>query len=138
MYAADLKGSLYPKEFGPWNLSNLPELLTQTLSDAKIEIDGFTCPLLYVATDGSFFSPHIEDYSLLSANFMHDGGEKIWYVIAPSEGPAMEEVINKYYGPYLDDCQHPARHKCALITPEALEKKGIHSNVVSIFDRIKS
>lgn len=62
------------------------------LAELNPPINGMSSPYLYVGSRGSHFSLHIEDEDTWSVNYLHRG-EKIWYVIPPTERDELESFF---------------------------------------------
>jgi hypothetical protein len=72
---------------------------------------------------------HIDEYDLISLNYLHYGAPKIWYIIHPSCYTKFEELVNKLK--LFSDisssssCLSPLQHKTLLIKPSFLQLHSI-------------
>lgn len=73
-------GDRYSKSL--WNLGRLRD--ATLLKHLPQPISGVTQPWVYVGMCFSSFCWHNEDMHLYSINYLHEGDEKIWYVLNPS------------------------------------------------------
>ena len=76
-----------------WNLQNFPSLL----SKATLKYEGIQFPFLYVGSIGTIFPLHVEDYNLISINYLHWGALKIWYIIPGSHRKQVERILSGKY-----------------------------------------
>lgn len=67
---------------------------------------------------------HIDDYDLITLNYLHQGAAKIWYIIHPSSYSKFEELINQFSDRSLS-CLSPLQHKTLLINPSFLRLHSI-------------
>jgi len=70
---------------------------------------------------------HIDEYDLISLNYLHDGAPKIWYIIHPSSYSKFEELVNqlKLFSDISSSCLSPLQHKTLLIKPSFLHLHSI-------------
>jgi hypothetical protein len=70
---------------------------------------------------------HIDEYDLISLNYLHYGAPKIWYIIHPSSYSKFEELVNKLklFSDISSSCLSPLQHKTLLIKPSFLNLYSI-------------
>ena len=70
---------------------------------------------------------HIDDYDLISLNYLHHGAPKIWYIIHPSSYSKFEELVNRmqFISEISPSCLSPLQHKTLLINPAFLRAHAI-------------
>jgi hypothetical protein len=70
---------------------------------------------------------HIDDYDLISFNYLHSGAPKIWYIISPSSYSKFEELVNqlKLFSDNSLSCLSPLQHQTLLIKPSFLHLHAI-------------
>ena len=120
LYAADIPCSFFDVD-SVWNLNELEN----PLKFLSKPIKGITNSMVYVATWGSTFCWHTEDYELNSINFLHEGAPKSWYAIPPTHAPKFEDLARSLFGQENEDCSQFMRHKTFMIPPTLLKKHQI-------------
>lgn len=124
MYGADTLGSLFPDDFGPWNVAHLPNILD--LMDLRLP--GVNDAYLYAGLWKATFAWHLEDQDLYSINYIHFGAPKQWYLVPQSQEKAFFEVMKQEYHEDFSSCSEFLRHKEYMVLPEFLKRKGIEVN----------
>lgn len=101
------------------------------------KMQGINRPFVNVGRALTSFAIHLEDGDLFSINYLHKGGNKIWYVVPAEEGKKLEELANTLLPPEKTGCSLAIRHKKLMITPSMLAKHGIRFArvcVICLFD----
>lgn len=88
---------------------------------------GVTKSFLHLGMWSSTVGVHIDDYDLISLNYLHHGAPKIWYIIHPSSYSKFEELVNqlKLFSEISSSCLSPLQHKTLLINPTFLHLHAI-------------
>jgi len=63
--------------------------------------EGINTSLLYVGSQGSHFSWHVEDSLLQSCSYLQAGASKFWWFIPASERPLAERVMRELMDPVV-------------------------------------
>ncbi|EON65747.1 hypothetical protein W97_04986 [Coniosporium apollinis CBS 100218] len=95
-------------------------------------VPGIHWPYAYQAghTFGAPFTMHIEDYWLLSVNYLYTG-EKIWTTVSSENGHLFEQKLKATNGSlYSSDCAQFLRHSATYISHKTLEEWGIPYSLV--------
>lgn len=79
------------------NLSNAPDSLFQILRKKQDKISGISSPWMYMGMLFASFCWHVEDCYMYSANYMHQGEAKTWYIVPGSHKEAVEKFIKRKY-----------------------------------------
>ena len=137
-YCADVAGTLFDKEdenlknsndenkiTSGWDVSRLDSLLSRTLKEKNITLDGVNSSYLYFGMWRSLFAWHTEDCDLYSVNYLHYGAPKFWYAIAPEDRERFEILAQGMVPEMWRNCPEFLRHKELLISPTLLEQNGI-------------
>ncbi|CDK25411.1 unnamed protein product [Kuraishia capsulata CBS 1993] len=125
-YGADSLGSLFPGNFGPWNVAQLPNLLDYLPEKLPGVNDAYLYGGLWKAT----FSWHTEDQDLYSINYLHFGAPKQWYSIPQDQHEKFYNAMAAVYPEDYKHCSEFLRHKTFLVSPAFLSKHGIHANKI--------
>ena len=91
---------------------------------------GVTTPYLHLGMWSSCVGIHIDDYDLISLNYLHHGAPKVWYIIHPSSYTKFEELVNELKlfsdaSSSSSSCLSPLQHQTLLINPSFLSLHGI-------------
>src|SRR5689334_11637497 len=88
---------------------------------------GVTTPFLHMGMWSTAVGIHIDEYDLISLNYLHYGAPKIWYIIHPSSYSKFEELINKLklFSDISSSCLSPLQHKSLLLKPSFLHLYSI-------------
>jgi len=79
-----------------------PRTLNQhTMLGAASTYEGINTSLLYVGSQGSHFSWHVEDSPLQSCSYLQAGARKFWWFIPASERPLAEHVMRELMYPVV-------------------------------------
>ena len=124
MYGADSLGTLFPADFGPWNVAHLPNILD--LLDAKLP--GVNDAYLYAGLWKATFSWHLEDQDLYLINYLHTGAPKQWYSIPQRQADRFYRVMCDAFPEDSRACPEFLRHKTFMMSPKYLERHGIDCN----------
>ncbi|KAM3143638.1 hypothetical protein pb186bvf_004400 [Paramecium bursaria] len=138
-YAADLSskkfGSAFPQhhfqigkdkqdystnKFNLCNVNFQKDSAFQCLSRKSEQISGVTVPWVYLGMLFSTFCWHTENMYFSSLNYHHQGENKIWYVIPPSQKEKFEQII---IGKGLD--LNILKKVSLMIDPLELMEKGM-------------
>lgn len=124
VYGADHfgHGTFFEESAGAWNLSRLDSLLRRRIN---ITMPGINAPMLYMGMWRATFAWHVEDMDLYSINFLHYGGEKIWYAASAADGPRLERVAASIFPNSANRCGQFLRHKMHIINPALITSAGI-------------
>ncbi|CAF1069086.1 unnamed protein product [Rotaria sordida] len=123
LYVPNIDDSLFTKRETSFNMANLASLLKYYPK----RIPGVTTSVLHMGMWSSAVGTHIDEYDLISLNYLHHGSPKIWYIIHPSCYTKFEELVNKlklFSDISSSCCLSPLQHKTLLIKPSFLH---IHS-----------
>ena len=88
-----------PNYFSLLNLCFLPDSLFQFAykDGEEVMISGINVPWIYYGMIFSTFCWHIEDLSLYSVNYLHDGEPKVWYSIPAKDKEKYDNLVkNKF------------------------------------------
>ena len=100
------------------------------LQDTINRVPGIHWPYTYrSAAFGASFTNHIEDFRLLSINYLYEG-EKIWYAVAQAEAGNLEtrlKATNPSY--YRHACSQFLRHAPTTVPSKAYEKWDIKYHI---------
>ena len=137
-YCADVAGTLFdaPSDDATsddadarlakgWDVSRLDSLLSRTLKEKNITLDGVNSSYLYFGMWRALFAWHTEDCDLYSVNYLHYGAPKFWYAIAPEDRERFEILAQGMVPEMWRACPEFLRHKELLISPTLLEQNGI-------------
>ncbi len=108
-----------------WDVSRLDSLLSRTLKEKNITLDGVNSSYLYFGMWRALFAWHTEDCDLYSVNYLHYGAPKFWYAIAPEDRERFEILAQGMVPEMWRACPEFLRHKELLISPTLLEQNGI-------------
>jgi len=72
-----------------------------TMLGAASTYEGINTSLLYIGSQGSHFSWHIEDSLLQSCSYLQAGASKYWWFIPASERPLAERVMRELMDPVV-------------------------------------
>ena len=100
-----------------WNMNFMPGCLLRRYLPENCAIPGVTTPMLYYGAYKSAFAWHVEDYDLLSCNYIHDGAPKTWYIVAPKHRAKFERLLASLYPHEQRNCGSFYRHKELLFKP---------------------
>ena len=71
---------------------------------------------------------------LSAINYLHWGGDKVWYIIPPgADADSLDKAVLASLstsGHILKPCQNLMRHKDYLVTPQFLSNNGINYTVI--------
>lgn len=123
IYGTDVPNSLMDSEAGSWNLDMFCE--TTLLHEVKdtMNVPGIRNSYLYFGSPLSTFAWHTENIDLFSANYLHHGMDKIWYVIPAASAKKFESLIEEDARKLYPTCSTPFRHHPFIIDPSILSKK---------------
>ena len=137
-YCADVAGTLFdaPSDDATsddadtcltkgWDVSRLDSLLSRTLKEKNITLDGVNSSYLYFGMWRALFAWHTEDCDLYSVNYLHYGAPKFWYAIAPEDRERFEILAQGMVPEMWRACPEFLRHKELLVSPTLLEQNGI-------------
>ena len=129
-YCADVAGTLFDNDgeggvTDGWDISRLDSLLSRTLKEKNITLDGVNSSYLYFGMWRSLFAWHTEDCDLYSVNYLHYGAPKYWYAVAPEDRERFEILAQGMVPEMWRACPEFLRHKELLISPTLLEQNGI-------------
>jgi hypothetical protein len=142
LHVPNIDDSLFAKREEIFNMNDLPSLLkyypkqipgkfTENKKLDHIEIKfstlGVTTSFLHLGMWSSSVGIHIDDYDLITLNYLHHGAPKIWYIIHPSSYSKFEELVNqlKLFSDISFSCLSPLQHKTLLIKPSFLRLHSI-------------
>ena len=108
-----------------WDVSRLDSLLSRTLKEKNITLDGVNSSYLYFGMWRALFAWHTEDCDLYSVNYLHYGAPKFWYAVAPEDRERFEILAQGMVPEMWRACPEFLRHKELLISPTLLEQNGI-------------
>ena len=108
-----------------WDVSRLDSLLSRTLREKNITLDGVNSSYLYFGMWRALFAWHTEDCDLYSVNYLHYGAPKFWYAVAPEDRERFEILAQGMVPEMWRACPEFLRHKELLISPTLLEQNGI-------------
>lgn len=77
------------------------------------------------------FCWHIEDCYMYSANYMHKGAAKTWYLVPGNQREKVEEVIKKTYPEIFAKRPNILNQIILQLNPLELMKEGV--NIQNIF-----
>ncbi|CAF2978239.1 unnamed protein product [Rotaria sp. Silwood2] len=119
----NIDDSLFAKRENIFNMTNLPSLLKYYPK----RMPGVTTSSLHMGMWSSAVGIHIDEYDLISFNYLHHGAPKIWYIIHPSCYSKFEELVNKLkvFSDISSSCLSPLQHKSLLIKPSFLQMHSI-------------
>jgi len=72
-----------------------------TMLGAASTYEGINTSLLYIGSQGSHFSWHVEDSLLQSCSYLQAGASKYWWFIPASERPLAERVMRELMDPVV-------------------------------------
>lgn len=77
---------------GGFRMADLPRAEGSLLKLVEAELSGVTSPWYYLGMRFSCFCLHHEDNNLCSASLLHEGGDKIWYIVPRTEMAKLSKV----------------------------------------------
>lgn len=125
-YASDVEDFLFSHRLPGkhWNINKFTgrESLIHSMQK-KLWMAGIHESFLYIGTNFTTFSFHVEDHNLNSISFLHHGAPKVWYAIAEKDRAAFEELCNGGLDADLyEGCDQPMRHKTVFVDRKLLEE----------------
>lgn len=123
VYATDVPGILMSSQIERWNINNFkhPDSLIHGM-EPENWLAGVYTSYLYIGTQGTVFSFHVEDYNLNSISFNHYGAPKVWYGIPESYSAEFEKFCKGAFPKIYKGCSAPLRHKTLLVDRATLHK----------------
>ncbi|CAF3131304.1 unnamed protein product [Rotaria socialis] len=123
LYVPNVDDTLFAKRETVFNMTDLSSLLKYYPQ----RIPGVTTPVVHMGMWSSAVGIHIDEYDLISLNYLHHGAAKIWYIIHPSCYSKFEELVNKLklFSDISSSCLSPLQHKSLLIKPSFLDLHSI-------------
>ncbi|KAH7680435.1 hypothetical protein AAVH_41190, partial [Aphelenchoides avenae] len=131
LYAPEVDGSLFPKNFTPFCMNGMIGFLEDAFRTQQRRVLRLAAVDLQLAYRGlrvtQVNSQRQRQMNLhnFSANYHHLGAGKIWYGLAPSQRKLAYETFRKHYDLYFDHCPQEPRHKRLFTLPSLLESEGI-------------
>lgn len=123
-YGAGVDGTYMVSNDDNWNLNSLKTYLR---TEIKHDIPGINTPFIYFGAWGSTFAFHTEDIDMPSINIMHYGSPKLWYIVPPKYGKALEKVMDDTFEASKNQCSAHYRHKLIVISQDALQQNNNRS-----------
>mmetsp|Transcript_10843 Transcript_10843/g.23096 ORF Transcript_10843/g.23096 Transcript_10843/m.23096 type:complete len:573 (+) Transcript_10843:27-1745(+) len=117
------------RDKNPWNINSLTNrdetLLRFVGRDRNVRLKGVCEPWMYFGMLFSTFCWHTEDHNLYSINFMHTGGQKVWYGIAQSDSTGFERVFRSVHQAKFPRAKNVFYDLNTMVTPQQLIEAGV-------------
>lgn len=118
-------GGSNPHPFNLNNLSNAPDSLFQILTKKQDKISGISSPWMYMGMLFASFCWHIEDCYMYSANYMHKGEAKTWYLVPGNCKEDVENLIKKTYPDIFSKRPNILNQIVLQLNPLEFKKHGV-------------
>ncbi|XP_024533629.1 putative lysine-specific demethylase JMJ16 [Selaginella moellendorffii] len=140
IYGADLDtakvGTGFPKpkpepvqngayEKSGWNLNNFARAPGSMLCFEDAEISGVVVPWVYIGMSLSSFCWHVEDHFLYSINYLHFGGEKVWYGVPRGSATMLEDTMKRHLPDLFMDQPDLLQKLVTQFSPSILKDENV-------------
>lgn len=119
----------------PFNLNHLsdaPNSLFQILKKKQDKISGISSPWMYMGMLFASFCWHVEDCYMYSANYMHKGQAKTWYIVPGKYKEQVEKLLRNTYARLFEKKPNILNQIILQLNPLELVKAGVVSCFFSL------
>ena len=106
-------------------MSNAHDSLFQILKKKQDKISGISSPWMYMGMLFASFCWHIEDCYMYSANYMHKGDAKTWYIVPGGYKEKVETLMRRKYPEIFAKRPNILNQIILQLNPLELIKQGV-------------